>query len=78
MKVPEQRRRETERRDQSQTGFLQSILDALSARYNIAAPPRISFRQRSLWQSFRVPLNRVRPDRATTLWITMRALKLNC
>ena len=31
MKGPEQRRRETERRDQSQTGFLQSILDALSA-----------------------------------------------
>jgi PAS domain S-box-containing protein len=31
MKGPEQRRSETERRDQSQTGFLQSILNALSA-----------------------------------------------
>ena len=31
MKGPKQGRRETERRDQSQTGFLQSILDALSA-----------------------------------------------
>jgi hypothetical protein len=42
-----------------------------------AAPPRISFRQSSLRQSFRVSQNRVRPNWGKTQWMYMRALKLN-